>query len=206
MQTFNLSNVTPSAAAAKLADYASKPGAYASAIVAQGREFVEAVCAAVNARTEDKPEERRALYRVLHQAATRANAPFAIASRKHSGLSVTDKPAAESATEAGGAAPAAPKPGTPAEKIADLSRRLAESEAERKRLVALVATLTAERDALRAKLKGTKPAARTAKPAAAAVAKPAAAAVAKPAAAAVAKPAARTVKPAARTVKPAAAA
>lgn len=121
MQTFNLSNVTPSAAAAKLADLSSKPAAYASAIVDKGREFTEAVCAAINARTEDKPEERRALYKVLHQAAQRAGAAFVIVSRKHSGLNVADAPAKGSATEAGGDAPAAPKPGTSAEKIADLS-------------------------------------------------------------------------------------
>lgn len=169
MQAFNLSNVTPSAAAAKLADLSSKPAAYASAIVDKGRDYTEAVCAAINARTEDKPEERRALYKVLHQAAQRAGAAFVIVSRKHSGLNVADAPAKGSAAEAGGDAPAAPKPGTSAEKIADLSRRLAESESERKRLAALVAELTTERDALRAKLKGNKPAARVAKPAAAAV-------------------------------------
>lgn len=169
MNAFNLANVTPSAAAAKLADYANKPGAYASAIVAQGRDYTEAVCAAINARTEDKPEERRALYKVLHQAAQRAGAAFVIVSRKHSGLNVADAPAKGSAAEAGGDAPAAPKPGTSAEKIADLSRRLAESESERKRLAAQVAELTAENIALRAKLKGNKPAVRVAKPAAAAV-------------------------------------
>lgn len=169
MNAFNLSNVTPSAAAAKLADYANKPGAYASAIVAQGREYAGAVCAAINARTEDKPEERRALYRVLHQAATRAGSPFIFVSRKHSGLNVADAPAKGSAPEAEANANA-PKPGTSAEKIADLSRRLAESEAERVKLAARVAELETENRALRAKLKPAKPAARVAKPAAAAVA------------------------------------
>lgn len=162
MNTFNLSNVAPSAAASKLADYASKPGAYASAIIAQGREYVAAVCAAINARTEDKPEERRALYRVLHQAATRADAPFSLVSRKHSGLNVADAAPKGSAPEAGADATTR-RPGTSADKIADLSRRLAESEAERARLSALVATLTSERDALAAKLKSNKPAARPAK-------------------------------------------
>jgi hypothetical protein len=169
MNAFNLSNVSPSAAAAKLADLASKPGAYAAAIIDKGRDYAEAVAAAINARTEDKPEERRALYKVLHQAATRANAPFAFVSRKHSGIATAEAAPKGSAAEAGASDATAPKPGTSAEKIADLSRRLAESETERKRLAALVATLTTERDALRAKLKGSKPAARVAKPAAAVV-------------------------------------
>lgn len=132
--------VKPSAAAHMLMSKLDGARDYAVRIVATGREFAQAVCESLNAKTENAPEQRRAVYKALHQAASRFNASFTFGSRKHSGLFLADaKPA--SAEKPAGANTPKPKDIT----VQLLTEKLAAVTAERD-------ALRAERDALRAEL------------------------------------------------------
>lgn len=152
--TLLAASVTPAAAASALLAKMAAPSLYAAAIVERGRDYVTAVCAAITIKTEADPEMRRHAYRMLHQACTRASAPFAVQSRKHSGLSVVDAKPAESSSDdtSGPTAQDTPKPSGKARNVETVDYLTAKLRAAETEIAALRTTL-AERDETIAQLR-----------------------------------------------------